>query len=194
MSSEWDEYAGDWDSDEEVIQYSEKAFQSLGELVPLDGLNVLDFGCGTGLLAEKIAGLAKRVVGLDTSPAMLAVLEGKQLANVATLEGELSEELIAGSALLRSRFDLVVASSVCGFLPDYERTLHLLKSLIVPGGLFVQWDWLTSGDGSDHGFTSEMVLGALKGAGFDAVSVTSPYSMESAKGEMKVLMGVGRST
>ncbi|MCH8334286.1 MAG: class I SAM-dependent methyltransferase [Proteobacteria bacterium] len=41
---------------------------------------------------------------------------------------------------LTEKFDLVVASSVCSFLPDYNSTLRDLSSALKPGGLFVQWE------------------------------------------------------
>ena len=93
MSSDWDEYAGDWDSNADVVLYSEKAFQSLTSIVSLEGLNILDFGCGTGLLTERMSKYAGNVVGLDTSSEMLAVLRRKRLSNVNTIGEELSENL-----------------------------------------------------------------------------------------------------
>jgi len=191
MSSEWDEYARDWDSNEDVVSYSENAFQSLCEVVSPDGLNVLDFGCGTGSLTEKLAQHANGIVALDTSPAMLAVLKGKSLSNVVTIAEELSDELLLKNVLLQPEFNLIVASSVCGFLSDYEGTLRLLKSLLAHGGWFVQWDWLATEAEHETGLTKEAVLSALRGAGFRKVSVSTPFAMASAKGEMDVLMGVG---
>jgi predicted TPR repeat methyltransferase len=193
LSNEWDEYAGEWDSDEDVLLYSEKAFRSLGDHVALDNLNVLDFGCGTGCLTEKLANPAKRVVGLDTSPAMLAVLEGKRLANVLTVGDELTSKLVATHPYLQAKFDLISASSVCGFLPDYEGALLLLKSLLAPGGLFVQWDWLASEPDSDDGLTEDRVCDALNGSGFDSVSVSVPFSLASSQGRLDVLMGMDRN-
>jgi len=125
---------------------------------------------------------------------MLAVLERKQLPHVSTIEVELTEELVESCPLLAPRFNLVVASSVCAFLDNYEGTLGLLKSLLVGGGLFVQWDWLSEGEGMDHGLTHEAVSGALARAGFADVSVTSAFSMAAPSDELNVLMGVGRNT
>jgi predicted TPR repeat methyltransferase len=193
LSNEWDEYAGDWDSNEDVLQYSENAYQSLRSLVSLDDWNVLDFGCGTGCLTEKIAKHADRVVALDTSSVMLAVLEEKCLSNVFTVGEELSSELLVSNSFLQSKYDLIVASSVCGFLPDYKGTLRLLKSLLAPGGWFIQWDWLATEGESDHGLTKATMLGALVGAELESVAVSVSFSMVSTKGEMEVLMGVGRN-
>lgn len=193
MSSEWDEYASEWDSNKDVVQYSENAYQSLCSLVSLDNLNVLDFGCGTGCLTGKLAQHADRVVALDTSPAMLAVLEGKCHSNVFTVGDELSSSLHENHSFLQSKFDLIVASSVCGFLADYEGTLGLLKSLLTPGGWFVQWDWLAAESETDNGLTEVAMLSTLRSVGLESVAVTVPFSMVSAKGKMDVLMGVGRN-
>ena len=53
MDSEWDDYADDWDSDESATLYSNEAFKSLSNIVNVKGANLLDFGCGTGLLTDK---------------------------------------------------------------------------------------------------------------------------------------------
>ena len=50
MDNEWDDYADGWDSDETAALYSNEAFKSLSNIVDVKGANLLDFGCGTGLL------------------------------------------------------------------------------------------------------------------------------------------------
>jgi hypothetical protein len=55
MSEGWDECADGWDSNDDVIAFSEKAFGFLSDAVNLNGLRVLDSGYGTGLLTEKIS-------------------------------------------------------------------------------------------------------------------------------------------
>ena len=134
IPNEWDEYAAGWNENKDVVRYADLAYQSLCELVSPQGLNVLDFGCGTGCLTDNLAEEARSIVGLDTSLAMLAVLERKDLPNVETLGVELTSEAVAKHPILQSPFDLIVASSVCGFLPDYEGSLALLASLLAPGG------------------------------------------------------------
>lgn len=193
MSESWDNYAEGWDDDDGVKLYAEKAFQSLEGIIKLDGLTVLDFGCGTGLLTEKLAFYAQKIVALDTSEKMLSVLESKNLKNVDTLDIELSEEATKSSMLLHTKFDLIVASSVCAFLPDYEKTLGVIKSLLVPTGIFVQWDWMKSEEDPDFGFTTKMIEAAFKRAGLRVCSVSESFAIESTKGSMKVVMGVAEN-
>ena len=194
MSESWDQYAEGWDTNADVIVYSEKAYKTLVEIVSLAGLNILDFGCGTGLLTARMAPTANRIVALDSSPKMISVLQNKQLPNVDTLSVELSAETIKTNDLLHSKFDLIVASSVCAFLPDYGSTLQLLKTLLKPNGLFIQWDWLKTDDDSDFGFTEEIIESALTRADLKALSITIAFSLKSNKGAMQVLMGVAQNT
>ena len=190
MDNEWDDYADDWDSDESAVLYSNEAFNSLSKIVNVKGANLLDFGCGTGLLTEKLSPVANHIVALDTSSKMLAVLTGKKLPNVTTINEPLSAKLIAGDQSLNNGFDVIVASSVCGFLPDYEATLSLLKSMLNPSGTFVQWDWLSQGGKSDFGLSEEKVISAYEKSGLSLVALTQAFSLSGRNGSMPVLMGV----
>ncbi|HEU5301148.1 MAG TPA: methyltransferase domain-containing protein [Acidimicrobiia bacterium] len=62
--------------------YAAGAFESLNALAAssgfaLTGTTACDFGCGTGLLTERLADRCARVDAVDTSPAMRAVLDAK---------------------------------------------------------------------------------------------------------------------
>jgi predicted TPR repeat methyltransferase len=189
----WDEYAENWDKDESAIAYSVEAFKSLDSIVSLENMAILDFGCGTGLLTEKLSASANHVVALDSSTKMITVLKRKSLPNVTAIAESLTESLVNKHLSLQGGFDLIVASSVCGFLPEYEKTLGLLKSLLVPSGIFVQWDWWSQDGDSEFGLSEDRVGFAYKTAGLIKVSVTQPFTMSSSKGAMPVLMGVAKN-
>ncbi len=190
MSDSWDDYAVEWDSNEAVVSYADRAFDSLNSAVDYEKPTVFDFGCGTGLLTEKLSPVANRIVALDASEKMIAELHKKKLPNVSTLSLTLSTETIKENPALQLKFDLVVASSVCAFLPDYDATLTLIKSLMAEKGTFVQWDWLASTEGDEFGLTASRVKSALMNAGFKDISIIHPFSMESPEGCRDVLMAV----
>ena len=195
MSDDWDRYAAGWDRDEDVRFYADQAFASLVAHVDVRGADwrhrrVLDFGCGTGLLAEKLAPLVKGVVAVDTSAEMIGELERKQLRNVQAIRADLDDPAIRSAASWFADFDLIVASSVCGFLPHYERTVATLCQALNANGIFVQWDWLASGDGST-GLSLDRVSAALDEAGLEDVLVREVFSMSSDEGRMPVLMATG---
>ena len=193
MSDSWDEYASDWDANSDAMAYAGNAFETLRDIVNFSGLNILDFGCGTGLLTEKLSPVAKRIVALDSSQKMIDVLNDKKLINVSTLSTFLSKESIGTNHLLHNKFDLIVASSVCSFLPNYESTLILLKSLLAKNGVFVQWDWLAQEEGASSGLTNDRVQSALDSAGFNTINITQPFSLETSKGSRTVLMATAKS-
>jgi predicted TPR repeat methyltransferase len=193
MTEGWDEFADGWDSNRHVIAYSEKAFKSILDAINIDGSRVLDFGCGTGLLTERISPLVKEVVALDSSEKMILVLASKELSNVTTVSGELSDSRVMGNKLFSEKFDLIVASSVCSFLSEYEATLALLKSLLVRGGIFVQWDWLAEDSDSDFGLSQEKVTSAHHNAGLELQALKQVFSIENSEGDMPVLMGIARN-
>ncbi len=100
---------------------------------------------------------ADSVVALDSSAKMISALNEKGLDNVDTIAGILSEKLIYENSRLHLKFDLVVASSVCAFLPEYENTLLLLKSLLKTNAILVQWDWLKSDQDTTIGFIRKSI-------------------------------------
>lgn len=192
MSEGWDEYAEEWDSNKDVIAYSKKAFSTLLDAVNIKGLRVLYFGCGTGLLTEKISPVAKEIVALDPSNKMIAILNDKKLPNVTAVSKELSASLIRDMGFLSVKFDLVVASSVCSFLPEYEKTLALLKSILVTGGTFIQWDWLATEGSSGLGLSREKIVNAYDRVGFKLQALDKAFSLESSEGDMSVIMGIAK--
>ena len=194
MSDSWDDYAEEWDRNEDAISYSEEAFNSLSKIVELDGINILDFGCGTGLLTEKLSPFAKQIVALDSSRKMISVLNDKKLPNVNTISDPISEDVVKENELLKNKFDLIVASSVFGFLSEYESTLFLLKSLLAPEGIFVQWDWLSPENDSEFGLSEERINSVFKKVGLSLISLSKPFSLTSSKGTMPVVMGAAKNT
>jgi predicted TPR repeat methyltransferase len=192
MSESWDDYADDWDSNSDVIEYSKLAFNSLVKRLELSDKEVLDFGCGTGLLSEQIAKTASKVLAIDSSSKMIEVLENKNISNIQTLTCELSKETIKNNSQFDTKFDLIVASSVCAFLPDLETTLNDLKSLLKEDGLFIQWDWKTTTSAPDFGFDEEKLKTIYKNVGFEIRELNTEFSMNSEKGSMDVIMAIGQ--
>lgn len=193
MENEWNDYAKDWEANPQVVQYSKLAFNSLSRIVELDGLHILDFGCGTGLLSEQLSPRAKKIVSLDPSTKMIRVLKNKNLPNVNAIDKVLTKDLIESSALFSIKFDLIVASSVCGFLPNYMEILKLLKSILIQNGVFVQWDWLANKDNSKMGLTMNEIEFGFKEAKLGLYSLTESFSMEHEGMAMPVIMAVGKN-
>jgi ubiquinone/menaquinone biosynthesis C-methylase UbiE len=106
-----------------------------------DSSEVVDIGAGTGQFALAAAPVCARVVAVDVSPIMLAILRSKVLAgrirNVVVVQsGFLSYEHEAQSVdFLYSRFAL-------HHLPDFWKSIALLRlrGFMRPGGVMRLWD------------------------------------------------------
>lgn len=192
MSDSWDDYADGWDSNDAVIDYANKAHETLITSINPAGLTVLDFGCGTGLLTEKLASVAHSIVALDTSTKMLAILDNKTLNNVTTFHGELTQAAIESEPSLQQKFDLIVASSALAFVPDYVATAKLLASQLAADGTLVQWDWLKAESAEGVGFSKEQIEVAMQSAGLKDIKVSVPFSLNSPQGNMSVVMAVAK--
>lgn len=197
MSSEtWDERAAEWDEHKDTHVYASQAFGGLGPVVlehlgSWAGLRVLDFGAGTGLLTAKIAPKCREVVALDLAPKMIELLDAKAATqgwdNVSSFAGPLA------SWTNTAPFDLIVASSVCSFLPDFPAELLRLSSMLRKGGLFVQWDWRTnSADDWSKGLSEEDLRHAYATAQLEVLYTDHGFTFIFEGKELEVLMGVGR--
>ncbi len=199
----WDEHAAEWDEDEAVHAFSVAAYGSLQRLhqegrLTLDGARVLDFGCGTGRLTERLAERAERVVALDTSTAMVQLLaakvERRGWSNVDAIAASLDSARHERPELFAVPFDMVVASSVCAFLDDYPSTVATLASLLTPGGAFVQWDWeLNAEDDESVGLTRSQVADALAAAHLLGISVGTAFEVDVDGESVSPLVGVGNA-
>ncbi|HVL70713.1 MAG TPA: bifunctional 2-polyprenyl-6-hydroxyphenol methylase/3-demethylubiquinol 3-O-methyltransferase UbiG [Beijerinckiaceae bacterium] len=99
---------------------------------PLEGLAVLDVGCGAGLLSEPMARLGGTVTGLDPAAANLDV------ARRHAARGGLSIDYRSDPVeALAERFDLVLAMEVVEHVPDVDAFVLACCRAVKPGGLLV---------------------------------------------------------
>ena len=103
-------------------------------LVGLAGKNVLDVGCGGGILSDSMARKGARVTGIDLSSKALRVAQLHALeagtANVDYLE--ISAEAIA---LERpGEFDVVTCMEMLEHVPDPSSVVRACSTLVKPGG------------------------------------------------------------
>ncbi|EGQ8550884.1 methyltransferase domain-containing protein [Vibrio parahaemolyticus] len=190
MAQDWDGLAKNWESNPATEQFAQSVFAQLQQLTQLDGIKVLDFGCGTGQLSQLLSPIVKDIVALDASEAMIEELDKKELLNVEPVVDALSRGLVAQHPAFRGQFDLVVASSVLAFVDDVESSLDIAHSLLNEGGYFVHFDWVAESE--QDGFTLSSSKNALSNAGFVDVESKKVFDITSDGQTMSVLMGVGR--
>lgn len=180
----WDEVAEEWEQAASVRAYASAAFGSIQEVaataeISLDGATVCDFGCGTGVLTERLAARCGAVDAVDSSPGMLAVLQAKIDARSWTHVRAFPSLPSVGEP-----YDVVVCSSVLAFVDDHPATVRALADRLRAGGLFVQFDWEAEPDDPDHaGLTRGAVDQAMREAGIVGGAVEPAFEVE-ADGEV----------
>ena len=142
--------AAQWDANPGRVKLAnEVAAAIIREAMPANNMDVLDFGCGTGLVTLRLQPLVRTIVGVDSSPGMLGVLEGKirtqGLKNVETRFVDFDK-----GDLIEGRFNLLVSSMTLHHVPDTARLFKQWHDLLLPGGLLCFAD-LDAEDGSFHG-------------------------------------------
>ena len=101
----------------------------------LDGLTVLDIGCGGGLVAEPLARLGALVTGIDPAPETIEA--AKAHAKGAGLD--IAYRPVTAEALARegSAFDAVLLLEVVEHVPDVPLFLKAVAPLVKPGGVMI---------------------------------------------------------
>ncbi len=103
--------------------------------LPLDGLRLLDIGCGGGLLSEPLALLGADVVGIDATAKMVHVAGVHAAANYVEIDYRhaLTEDLVAAG----ERFDVIVNTEVIEHVANVDGFVQSCCRLMNPGGIMV---------------------------------------------------------
>ena len=100
----------------------------LEQLAPAPGERILDLGCGDGVLTERIARSGATVIGVDSSPQMVA----------AARERGVDARLMDATTLtFHAEFDAVFSNAVLHWIDDQDAVLSGVARALVPGGRFV---------------------------------------------------------
>ena len=97
-------------------------------LQPQADERILDLGCGDGFLTQRIAESGATLVGVDSSPQMIA----------AALERGVDARCASGEALsFEQEFDAVFSNAALHWMTDQDAVLTGVHRALKPGGRFV---------------------------------------------------------
>lgn len=103
-------------------------------LASLEGLRILDIGCGAGLLSEPLARLGAQVIGIDPSESNIAA--AKMHADRSNLLIDYRATSVEEMGHLE-RFDIVLAMEVIEHVTDVGLFLQRCAALMKPQGMMV---------------------------------------------------------
>lgn len=185
---DWNNFASSWETTPGVKDFAQYCFRDLSKRQKLQGLRVLDFGCGTGLLTELLSLSGAEVVAVDSSEKMLEILAQKKLSHVQILQSDLNFDDIKTEKLLQTPFDIIVASSVMAFVSNQSEKFSQLHGLLHDNGHFFQWDWLKVTDGADFGFHPKDLQKLYESNQFKIISLGESFEVKSENGVFKALL------
>ena len=172
---DFDKEAATWDDQPARVKRTEDIARAIARQVTLrPDMDVLDFGCGTGLLTLLIAPQVRSVMGVDASRGMLDVLkaktDGQSPINVHT------KHLAEGDTLSGS-YDLIVSSMTFHHVEDIAPLLaQCFRVFGTPGYLCVADLDLDQGEFHKdhtgvfhHGFDRTALRALFEKAGFSNV-------------------------
>src|SRR3954451_20178578 len=171
VSVEWDEMRSSF--------YTEAVIDALAERAEVDEhTRVVDVGTGTGFVAAGLAPRVRSVVGVDSSPAMLAVaadnLRALGLSNVTLTDGTVDALPLDDDSV-----DAAVANMVLHHAEDPTAMLTEMARVVRPGGVVAicdevehPWEWMRE----EHadiwlGFTPEQVHAFFAASGLESPSL-----------------------
>ena len=130
LASRW------WDPDGEfrpLHEINPLRLDWIRQHVQLSGANIVDIGCGGGILAESMAAAKATVTGIDMAEAALAVARLHLHESKAEVEYRqaTAEELAAEEA---GSFDVVTCLEMLEHVPDPSQVIRSCAELVKPGG------------------------------------------------------------
>lgn len=217
--SRFDQEALNWDSKPEVVQSTQAFYETL--LKRIDRLHdssaklsILDLGCGTGLVSQRLAECAgvARIVGVDTSKGMIEVFNskvetlpvGSKMKGIVKLLEDPDDPVLEGQ-----RFDIALMHLTLHHVPEMEPLIKTLAGTLVSGGQIILSDFENDGehaksfhpeskwgDVERHGIEKEEMESILKAAELQDIKVdhsfTLPKTVQNGRVEnFNFILGVG---
>ena len=130
LASQWWDPEGDF---KPLHQINPLRIEYIDQRFPLDGQNMLDLGCGGGLLAESMSDRGASVMGLDAGSAPIAVarLHARETGRKISYQQGTAEELLQTHA---AQFDGVTCMEMLEHVPNPDRIVTACAQLVRPGG------------------------------------------------------------
>jgi predicted TPR repeat methyltransferase len=106
-------------------------FDVVERFFPLGNLDILDLGCGTGLVGDRLHPRARTLTGVDLSPNMLDIAQNRRIYG-----NLICSELVEFLQKQTRSFDLAVAADVFIYIGDLANVFHGVRRALRDEGAF----------------------------------------------------------
>lgn len=94
-------------------------------------LDVLDLGCGTGLMGSLLRDISQSLTGIDLSPGMIAKAQEKNIYDSLVID-----DIVIAMHRLKQGYDLILAADVLVYIGSLNEVFSACWEKLRPGGLF----------------------------------------------------------
>jgi tRNA (cmo5U34)-methyltransferase len=183
----FDKSAATWDEKPGRLELAEAIGRTILCMIrPTQEMDLLDYGCGTGLLCRFLLPHVRSVTGVDSSRGMFDLLqkriEREQLEHLRAVRLDLEE-----SPPLEEQFGVIVTSMTMHHVRNTTRVINSFHQMLRPGGQLCivdldaepnvfhrreESDWV-----HHHGFDRRELIQQLEQFGFDQAKDSTAYVM-----------------
>lgn len=119
----------------EPNQTASKIIESSKEFLEKDYC-LLDFGCGSGAITNKLSKVAKSIDAIDISSGMLEFAkkqaEKSSIGNISYIQASIFDERFKDE-----KYDAILAFNVLHYIEDMPRLIERINTLLKPNGVFI---------------------------------------------------------
>jgi ubiquinone/menaquinone biosynthesis C-methylase UbiE len=193
---DFDQDAANWDQVPGRVKVARDIAQSMiREITLTPEMDVLDFGCGTGLLTFALQPFVRSITGVDSSQGMLDVFKTKikeqNLCNVKANYLDLDR-----GDILKGSYNLIVSSMTLHHIRNITPLLKQFYSILLPSGQLAIADldlddgkFHSNNDGVFHsGFDREDLRTIFIKEGFQSIQTRQAAAIEKPVGDGKNLI------
>ena len=195
----FDKEAALWDAQPRRVKLARDIVESMKAEVMLDpGMDILDFGCGTGLVGMLLRPQARSLTCVDNSQGMLDVLKSKVAqAGINGVTTRLVDVSKGGE--LTGSYDCIVSAMALHHIEDISGVASQFYKALHKGGCVCIADLeLEQGNFHEdhagvfhHGFHREQLSGIFVEAGFADIRFRRAAEVEKPLGKFPVFLLIG---
>jgi Methylase involved in ubiquinone/menaquinone biosynthesis len=189
----FDQEATNWDQVPGRVKVARDIAQNMiREITLTSDMDVLDFGCGTGLLTFALQPFVRSITGVDSSQGMLDVFKTKiKEYNLNNIKAEYID--LDKGDVMTGVYHLIVSSMTLHHIKNITPLLKQFYSILLPSGQLAIAD-LEPDDGQFHsdnegvfhfGFNPEDLRLIFMDAGFQNIQIRQAAEIEKPVGDGK---------
>lgn len=197
----FDKAAKDWDSKPTSVLVAKETSTHIAQHIDLTNKDILDYGCGTGLLAFSLSDDVKSMLGMDNSQGMVDVFNEKAqkfgFSNTKAVKHNIDVE-----SLPKNSYDVIVTSMTLHHITHPNEFFQKCKEALKPNGYLCISD-LDEEDGTFHakhnndgvhhfGFSHQQIKAFYENNGYSVQFLENICELERENGTFPIFLSIGQ--